>query len=359
MDNTIELSKTRIYAFDVLRILAVLGVIMIHVAAPYVKTSDLQSEVFDWGNIFHGITRFAVPTFIMLSGALMLDENKKISAKKSFKYASVMFVLLVVWSLIYASFFYVVVPLSKGAEINTEKFINGFVYGHYHLWYMYMIIGLYLLVPVLRTFVKKENKKVISYLLLISTIVCFSVKFVNFFLMEYVVEKDWLTPLVEKFKFSMLGVYLTYFVAGWYVVNIEIKKVRRIFIYVLGGISAFLTVFINWFYAQKGENAQKVFHFEDIITVLIFGIAFFMFFYYALRNARFEKTGRMLVGCSNLTFGVYLIHVIALYFVKLYTVDMDFILLKICVEFVATTVLSFSVCFIMSKLPILKKLIKC
>ena len=359
MDNTVKLPKSRIYSFDVLRILAVLGVIMIHVAATYVKKSDLQSVAFDWGNLFHGITRFAVPAFIMLSGALMLDENKKVTAKKSLKYACVMLVLLVIWSFVYAAFFYIIVPESKGNEISTEKFINGFVYGHYHLWYLYMIIGLYLMTPVLRTFVKKENKKVISYLLLLSVIICFTVKFANFFLMEYVVEKDWITPLVDKFNFSMMGVYLTYFIAGWYVVNIEIKKSRRIFIYVLGAIGAFLTVFINWFYAQQGKNVQKIFHFEDIVNVLFFGIAFFMFFYYALKNKKFRKTKGMLVGVSKLTFGVYLVHVIVLYYVNLYAEGIEDVFVRIMVEFAATTIISFAVCFVLSKLPLLKKLIKC
>ncbi len=358
MNNAIK-TKTRVYSFDVLRIFAVLGVIMIHVAARQVVVKDLQSAEFLWGNLFHGITRFAVPVFIMLSGALLLDENKNVPTKKALKYAGVMLALLISWSFVYASFFYILVPLNKGNEINIEKFINGFVYGHYHLWYLYMIIGLYLLIPILRTFVKKKNKKQVSYLLLISTVICFTVKFANFFLMEYFVEKDWLTSLVDKFHFSFIGVYLTYFIAGWYVVNIDIKKSRRIIIYVLGGIGAFLTVFLNWFYAQQGKNMQATFHYEDIVTVLAFGIAFFMFFYYALKDKKFEKSKGVLVGISNLTFGVYLVHVIVLYFVRFYTVNFENVFEKIMVEFSATAIISFVVCFVLSKIPLVKKLIKC
>ncbi len=358
MDKAIK-NKTRIYAFDLLRIFAVLGVIMIHVAARQVVVKDLQSVEFLWGNLFHGITRFAVPVFIMLSGALMLDENKNMPAKKSFKYAGVMLALLIIWSFIYASFFYIFVPFNKGNDINVEKFINGFVYGHYHLWYLYMIIGLYLLVPILRTFVKKENKKQISYLLLISTVICFTIKFANFFLMEYVVEKDWLTPLMDKIKFPLVGVYLTYFIAGWYVVNIHIKKAYRIIIYLFGAIGAFLTVFLNWFYAQQGKNMQATFHFEDIVTVLLFGVAFFMFFYYALKDRDFGKIKGVLTEMSKLTFGVYLIHVIVLYFVRFYTIDFENAFEKIVVEFSVTAIISFIICFVLSKIPLVKKLIKC
>lgn len=359
MSELVKTSKTRVYAYDVLRILAVLAVVMIHVAAPVVKKSDVQSIDFIWGNIFHGITRIAVPVFLMLSGALMLDENKKISSKKIFHSAGMMFFVLVVWSLVYAVFFYVAIPLIHGSQISFKNFINAFIYGHYHLWYMYMIVGLYLLIPVLRTFVKKENKKVIQYFLVLSAIVGFAVKFLNFFLMEYVVEKDWLTPFVDKFEFGFISVYLTYYIAGWYIANFEIKKVHRICLYIVGGLSLLITLFATHFYSQDGENVQSVFHSNNIITVLLYSIAFFTFFYYLFKNKKFEKTKGMLINLSNLTFGVYLIHVIVLYLVRLFTGDLGSTLIKIVIEFVGTTVVSFAVCFIMSKLPILKKLIKC
>ena len=76
--NTEPKKKERIIAFDFLRIIAALAVVMSH--------SAIATDVsFSDGVIFDSLSRFAVPVFLMISGALMLDEKKTLTTKDTFK----------------------------------------------------------------------------------------------------------------------------------------------------------------------------------------------------------------------------------------------------------------------------------
>lgn len=68
---------------DVLRVIAIAAVIMIHVSASFVNFYNSSLD-FALGNIFDSISRLAVPIFLMISGALMLNEEKEFNCKKGY-----------------------------------------------------------------------------------------------------------------------------------------------------------------------------------------------------------------------------------------------------------------------------------
>ena len=88
--------------FDILRILAILAVIMIHVSAPFVINYQPNSLQFTVGNIFDSISRIGVPFFVLISGTFMLDENKELSINKLSKKILKLLTILIVWSAFYA-----------------------------------------------------------------------------------------------------------------------------------------------------------------------------------------------------------------------------------------------------------------
>jgi len=93
--------KERNSALDITRIIAVLAVIMIHVSSKFVVSYDISSVEFLCGNIFDSISRIGVPLFVMISGALMLDEERNVNIKQNIK--SVV-CLLLFWSIVYCFF---------------------------------------------------------------------------------------------------------------------------------------------------------------------------------------------------------------------------------------------------------------
>ena len=149
----------RIYSYDIMRFIAILAVIMIHTSAIFVISSDGTTADFVLANVLDSLSRFSVPLFLMISGALMLNEKKEIDNKKIFRSAAGFFVLLVVWSIIYSLYDTVLLPYLSSSPISIKSAILSAIKGYGHLWYLYVTVGLYLITPVLRLFVKLKNNK--------------------------------------------------------------------------------------------------------------------------------------------------------------------------------------------------------
>ena len=75
--------KNRSLVLDVARILAVMLVLLLHTAMDFVKFNP-ESSSYLCGSIFNAAGRAGVPMFIMISGALMLDEERQISVRDVF-----------------------------------------------------------------------------------------------------------------------------------------------------------------------------------------------------------------------------------------------------------------------------------
>ena len=71
------MDKSRKTSFDVLRILAAFSVVMLHVSSRYIMGNSVESADFYFANFYDSINRFGVPIFVMISGAIFLDKEKK------------------------------------------------------------------------------------------------------------------------------------------------------------------------------------------------------------------------------------------------------------------------------------------
>ena len=143
-------NSKRIYYFDCLRIVSAFSTILIHVSAHYFNHYSIKSYFFKISFYYIGISRFGIPNFLMMSGALFLGRD--LSFKNVFnKYIKRIFIHLLLWSV-----FYSLINL-KVNKINKYKTIYKIIKGHYHLWYLFKTIGLYMIVPFLREIIKKQN----------------------------------------------------------------------------------------------------------------------------------------------------------------------------------------------------------
>lgn len=121
---------------DILRIFACLMVVLLHVAATYMRPFD--SECFnmsEWriASVFNSTTRWTVPVFVMISGAFML--SKDIPIDRIFKkYIFRLVTVLVIWNIIYN--FELIFN-----EFTLKKIISCILLPHksYHLWFIYML----------------------------------------------------------------------------------------------------------------------------------------------------------------------------------------------------------------------------
>lgn len=154
-----------------LRVLASMAIVLLHVIAEWVNTSWKDQLtgvrlVVD-GVIIQVLVRWAVPCFVMISGALLLNPQKDLSLKKIYRYIARMVTVLAVFGF----GFCIIESIAKnGYRFNgsmpftaLQNLIAGRSWAH--MWYVYMLIGLYMLTPVFRSFTKTANRKEMQFIL--------------------------------------------------------------------------------------------------------------------------------------------------------------------------------------------------
>ena len=73
-----QIQPQRIAYFDVLRILATFAVIVLHLSAQHWADTDVYSRAWQAFNLYDSAVRWAVPVFVMISGALFLSGSQSI-----------------------------------------------------------------------------------------------------------------------------------------------------------------------------------------------------------------------------------------------------------------------------------------
>lgn len=154
--------KRLAYWPDRLRNLATLMVILIHVAAPiaHAEGADYNGSWWWAGNFWNSLTRPGVPLFVMLSGYLLLGKDYPLPDFLKRRFSRVV-IPAVFWMLIYSLYGY----LANGSPATIGETLRGIVTGpvHYHLWFIYLIIGLYLIYPILRGWVRHATEQEFLY----------------------------------------------------------------------------------------------------------------------------------------------------------------------------------------------------
>ena len=293
---------------DYLRVFATLAVIVLHVAAKHWYTTGVNSLDWQSFNAYDSIVRWGVSIFTMISGALFLRRDIPIK-KIYFKYILRLFVAFIVWSAIY-TFFEALTITSSGVSFNFVNPIVTFLSGHYHMWYLLMIIGLYICIPIFKKIV--EDKNVMKYFLILSFIFTFvipwSVKLVNDFITHQGLLNiiNTLNTDVAVMKLNLVIGFSFYFVLGYYLSTIEIKKDKRIIIYVLSIIGFLVTILLNSYLAIKTGNPCGRYYDDFSINVFLEVLGIFVWF----RHHKFgnNKLNKLMSKLAIYSFGVYLVH---------------------------------------------------
>ncbi len=343
----------RIISLDIARIFAILAVIMIHCSTNFVVKYGINTEEFLWGNIFDSVSRIGVPLFLMISGALFLDENKEITLRTIlFKYVKKIIIITALWEIIYAFVYKVLIPLVNNNPISIKGIILTLIDGHYHMWFLYMIIGIYIVTPFFKKIVCKENKGLVLFFILFSFSIQFLIPTINYIIAKCYKWK-YLLEWVNKFRLDFFDGYIAYFLVGWYIVHVGIKtKWIKKAVYALGIIS--LVGMIIYVHFTGDYNIAYV---NMGVPVFIYSVSVFLFVNDIKINVK-EKTAKVLVDISNLVFSVYLVHAFVLDGFMKFFVYAGNPLLYILLEFLFVVFVSYIVSYVISKIPLVKKIIK-
>ncbi len=155
----------RNYTIDALRTVVALFVILLHTTASYMyaQTNDLS---FWFPATINAFTHVAVPIFVIISGSFLLGRDEPLDTFLK-KRAVRILIPLIFWSGIYLTY-RILTSHIDGVEIDPKLLIKSIINGepYYHLWYLYMLLGLYFATPFLNLSIQYYGKKTIFILAL-------------------------------------------------------------------------------------------------------------------------------------------------------------------------------------------------
>lgn len=348
------IKNNRVFYLDILRVIACLSVIMIHSSATYV-VEDIGSFNFWIANIFDGLSRIGVPLFIMISGTLMLDKNYQFSTKKLIKHIIRMIVFFVFWSSIYCIIYNIIGQIFiKHESIDIIKVIGSLIKGHYHLWFIYLIIGLYLIVPLLRLWVNDDNKKYVEYFIILSIFFTYIIPQIINVGSNYSSLFEHLNYIIEKnLQLKYVGGYTAYFILGWYIHNYDIKNKK--IIYIFGFIGLLISIIGTYILSNSTGKAIQMY--ENLsINVLFQSIAMFIIIKDRFINSQ-NKSNKIINYISKCSLGIYAIHalIVTIMYKILEKINIDYALINIPIVFIASFLLAYLGSFVLSRIPVLKK----
>ncbi|OUM62441.1 hypothetical protein PIROE2DRAFT_11291 [Piromyces sp. E2] len=311
----------RIYWLDCLRVFASFLVVFIHCSNMVLKPDiDYKTHNGRVLIVYCALTRPCVPLFIMISGMLFLNPQKKnITVESIFKkYIPRIFKCYVFWTLYYGIFDrYIVNYEQKKYEFGWELLIDTIktciISGSGHLWYLNFTIGIYIVTPVYRIVV--QDRKMGWYMVALCSVISYLVPTVHeFFKIALGIDLQVFRTYVKNLVINTAGHYLGYYLMGYMVgSHVFVRKKHIFYSYIVGVTGCLLSVILRFISCYSfGENAHNMSRYYNFnVAMGAYGI--FVFFKYSvnrfvkpfMRIKFFRKILSTLADCS---LGVYLIH---------------------------------------------------
>lgn len=281
------------FSIDVVRAVSILAVIVCHTSIAIDCMNEYQ-RLF-----FFTIGRFGVPFFFLISGYLNIREkNSSITFLK--KRAMRILIPFLVWVFIYGVYNYF-----RGGTFDGDILLCG---PSAHLWYIYALMGLYLITPVLSSFFLTCSKNLFRFYLLCCAI--------PFFVDYYNLLFD--TSLTDDhsiiYIFNHLGGYLFYYLLGAYCWRYkECWLVNR---YCNRSIICVIILFVLFIIVLCVGNKYIGFTPYQLTRystpgVLVYSIACWHLIYNFKVKSRVGK--KIIEEISGTSFGVYLMHMFSVF----------------------------------------------
>ena len=301
-------------AIDIIRIFAFVFIVFLH-------TLNRQFGVDVWMGGY-AIISIGVNLFIMISGYLLLDKTEEAIVFFKKRILNIL-PLFLVFNIIYIYFGKIpIMPILKGKAISAS-----------HFWYIYMILGLYLLTPWLQKVLKYAEKETLFVVFL-----WFLCNILNPYLRYFNLAE------IPFSNFPLTG-FIGYYILGYFVKKYD-NKVKRasfiliIVIYALGFLLSFLST--KYVLAVTGKRVSDFFD-KNSLGTFIMTISFFVFWC----KFNFSKRDRIIKIVADSTYFAFLVHLIVLHFV-----------IKISDEMIFKSVMTIGISIILGILYNLLKQIK-
>lgn len=302
---------------DIIRIFSMLSVVFLHTAAGSLR-GNIGSGVWHLSNVFTTVMGTSVPLFFIISGALTLHSPKTLSIEYVWKKRLVkMIVPFLIWSLVAIAYFEVINLGNSGSfrwDIVIKKLKNAPSEATtVHLWFMYVLIPLYVLAPLLKKMLDALTRDLVKYLLFLwlvfSSIIPTLISLIP-------ARFQPLLTLNQAYNLNFMSGYMGYFIAGYFLVA-EGKRLSKKLLAGIIFIDTLIISFGTWIKTSQANDYSEVFKGYSHIFTLVLSVALFLLIREIFRDRRLSRTASGIVKfLSQISFGVYLMHNLIVDFVS-------------------------------------------
>lgn len=322
----IEKEDKRIVWLDFVKFIAIFMMIAVHCTDNVTPAERSEPWYNLWGSFYGSFMRPAIPLFVMVTGALLLPVKENISAFYK-KRLTRLIVPFIIWSVLYNLFPWITGLLGLSPTVINDFFawaepdqsFSGALHNilmipfnfsmlAVQMWYVYLLIGLYLYMPIFSAWVRQASLKEQKVFL--------SLWFVSLFipyLREYLTRDLWGTCSWNEFGllYYFAG-FNGYLLLGHYIINNNINLSWNKLAVI--GIPSFVVGYCITFFGFKSITAlpgQPVELVELFFTycspnVLLMTIPIFL----AVKKLKFQSVAVrcFAVSISTCTFGIWMSH---------------------------------------------------
>lgn len=286
------MSQQRINWIVSLRAISAAAIVLLHVVAGWESGGGIPLGI-RWyiDDVFiQLLVRWAVPCFIMISGSLLLNPQKELELHKVMRYIGRMFAVLITFGL---GFCFIETYMNgthdiKGLIIvSLKNLAEGKSWSH--MWYIYMLIGLYMITPMLRVFVKGTSEKTYRFTLLV------------LFVFTILIPTIGRITGLEIETFIPIGTsYLFYYLMGYYLSKRDVNRTIMLALGVSGILGLVITCVMQSEDIQIGTEPDNIF--VAMYAVTIFAIAGKSVWLAKAADSKIIKS------VSKYSFGIYILH---------------------------------------------------
>jgi len=279
---------------DKLKLISCFLVVLLHVSAD-------QAMKFGAGwwasNIYDSISRVSVPIFLMISGALLLKKSDLLGVFIKKRLARV-FPPLIFWSLFYVWWLHY-----NGVDVTGWALKLITKPAMYHLWYLYAIIGLYALVPILRRFYNNSTMPEKIWALSLWVVIGSIWPALSILSSPQSCLAIAPTATASLYSLSTFGGYAGFLLLGAFVSDIKINRWLGAAMFVAGSIATMAIMF--WHSVRVGHPCETFYNYLSPL-VIFSAVGFFSFF---MASDKAEPS-KLLASASDCTLGIYCLHVL-------------------------------------------------
>lgn len=280
---------------DCLRLAAFLAVAGLHVGSSVWSGMPLWTPAWLTATLLR--FTWAVPVFVMLSGRFFLDPERPLPVSVLVKKLLRLLAAMAFWGVVYELYY-----LSRDFEHYTwKRFAAGVVTGAYHMWFVWMLLGLYAITPLLRR-ISADGKLTAYFLLLhifMQTIEYFGVPMVGKPLEQV------LADLQPQFVLGWSG----YFLLGYFLHSQPLTKKQEGLIYAAGMLSWGISLVGNLLITANTGAVSEFFTNYRSPLLMLQAAAVFVFFEKRLARVDWKPWAEKLLSFTGRHgFGAYLVH---------------------------------------------------